>query len=252
MPAENDLGRRLTMVFGNVQDHIIFKAFLCMSPAAERVPGLHYDPILLHVIPKFCILIEDMILVLDHCRCDLCERKHFLNLLFCIIVGNADGMDLSALHGLFHSFINTGVIRAGLMDQHQIDIIHVKVRQGLVDHFRCPVMITAIDLAGNKDFLPCDDSFVDRAGKSLPHAGLVLIVPGGINEAHAGFQRIVCGILRFLIRKCPCACTDDGHFPATVKKDFFCGKIKFAHKRIGRRWHALVGIFRLYFLRSIL
>ena len=78
----------------------------------------------------------------------------------------------------------TGVIYAWLMDQHQIDIIHVKVRQGFIDHFRCPVMIAAVDLARNKDFLSCDDSFFDRTGKSFPHAGFVLIVPGSINEAH--------------------------------------------------------------------
>ena len=104
------------MSFGKIQNHVIFKAFLRMFPATEGMPGFHYDPLLLHIVPKFCILIVDMVLVLDHSRCDLRKGEHFINLILCVIVGNADGTELSALHSLFHGLVDTGVIRSRLMD----------------------------------------------------------------------------------------------------------------------------------------
>ena len=131
-------------------------------------------------------------------------------------------------------------------------------------------MIAAVDLACNEDFLSGDDPFFDRTCQSFPHAGLVLIVTCRVNETHAGFQCIVCGILRFFIGKCPGTCPNDGHLPAAVEQNLLCLKIKFANNRtstsigicirisigisnsIRRSLPGLIRTFRLCFIRRVI
>ena len=102
------------------------------------------------------------------------------------------------------------------MDQHQINVIHIQIWKCVIYDAAGVFIIPTVDFAGDKDFFPGDDFFIDCFLKTSSNADFIPIVPCRIDKTHSALQGMVHGILRFVIGESPCPEADDGHLPAAV------------------------------------
>ena len=86
LPPKDNLGRRLSVFVSQLFDHFIPKVFGSMAPASERIPGFDHDIVLTNVILQFCILIVQVVFILDDRRRDRGKRQYLVNLLFRVII----------------------------------------------------------------------------------------------------------------------------------------------------------------------
>ena len=59
LPPEDDLRRRLSVLFCQFFDHFIAEMLGCVAPASEGIPGFDHDAVLTCIFLQFGILIDD-------------------------------------------------------------------------------------------------------------------------------------------------------------------------------------------------
>ena len=67
------LCRRLSILFCQFFDHFIAEMLGSVAPAPERIPGFNHDAVLTYIFLQLCVLIVQMVFILDHGRNDRCE-----------------------------------------------------------------------------------------------------------------------------------------------------------------------------------
>ena len=157
-----------------------------------------------------------MVFVLDDRRRDRGKRQHLVNLLLRVIIGDSDRPELAGAHGFFHSPVDAFIIGSRLVDQEQVDIIHVQIFQGVLNDPACTLIVAAVNLGGDEYFFPCDDSLVDRFLKSATDPDFITIVSGRIDQAHPGLQCMVHGLLSLVVGKSPRSKSDHRHLISAV------------------------------------
>ena len=149
-------------------------------------------------------------------------------------VGNTDTLKLAFFVGFFHRAVNfdillvvvVGIIhltvdhRARPVDQHQIDIRHIELAEGLLDRFLCVFVVLdrRSDLGCYEEVLAGDAGILD----GFADAFLVLIELSGIDVGITDFQSFLYGLIGNFVRYLPGPeANDRNDFSVTESKCFF-------------------------------
>lgn len=109
-----------------------------------------------HVLVRHFLLLEDVRFHLVHCRDDLSKLAEIDEPIW-IEVADADRPQLACFECILHRAVSAVVITEWLVDQHQVDVIALQIRQGLVNRCRCTLVARV-----RHPYLRCQKKFLTR------------------------------------------------------------------------------------------
>ena len=188
MPAEDDLGAALRVLFAKLSENrFLDQGFVTM---AQRIPGHQADAVFVQRDAQFLLWKIRMGFHLDKLRNDLPLGLQFRDILS-FKVGNADRLRFSGPVCFFQLAVPGQPVSGRLVDIQQIHVIHAQAFQRLI-HGVFILILGCPELGGEEDLLP--------GYAALPHAAadctFIHIGIRGINQPVAHLQGLPYAVLR--------------------------------------------------------